>query len=585
MGAPSGLERRQSKLRKTVLGELQFMLHHFTQMLKAAEKGNSPLMIAGNHSRLSSFIPHLQQTIDQLHRPIPSEQALDELERHLEKTLLPVKRRLESQLRQTPHIPLPTSGSSGDLSKRSGDEPASPESRESPETGPTKKRHRPEDDDEADALGCISDFFGADSPKRRQRSWDDVPVVTESSDSGDSTAGKPDPLVHGAASAPVLQVSRPPALRQRTASIQVLPERVEYHCANCGEVYTSRCSTVYNPWWSLVRQACPKCEQRQFPWIDISSAINQITHRPFAADDDDDAAAPEPADDNNNDDDDDDDEEVAKTFDATAPSRPAVDVEEEDDDDEAFLILERSSAPTTDDDVVVDFAASSVSALPDDEGDFADAPDGARLSRSQATALLALFDHARSCPGLHASRRHANVCTAAKYVMLHARDCPGGCAFDWCGPVKRLLAHVVRCSGRSCVVCGAEAARAVPTDTGRDDGAELPARRKPLTFNTANADSAGPEMMGRAIPRIIIRKPPPCREPHPPPPPPPAAAAAATAAAAAAAKGGRTPLADADFPRDMPPPPRRLKQPGLDYWDSLQSTYDAPLDDHQAIIG
>lgn len=54
---------------------------------------------------------------------------------------------------------------------------------------------------------------------------------------------------------------------------------MEYHCAKCGEVYTSNLSSNFNPWWSLVRQACPKCEQRQFPWVDISSETNQITHQ------------------------------------------------------------------------------------------------------------------------------------------------------------------------------------------------------------------------------------------------------------------------------------------------------------------
>jgi hypothetical protein len=105
------------------------------------------------------------------------------------------------------------------------------------------------------------------------------------------------------------------------------------------------------------------------------------------------------------------------------------------------------------------------------------------LSPAQASQLLILMSHARTCPGVHKSTRHADVCRAAKYLMLHVRDCDGKvsdglwlgpdgmgsvaercgllqlldgspCNFSWCLPCKHLLGHLVRCYElEKCAIC------------------------------------------------------------------------------------------------------------------------------------
>eukprot|EP00635_Sarcinochrysidales_sp_CCMP3193_P004811 CAMPEP_0118902868 /NCGR_PEP_ID=MMETSP1166-20130328/7965_1 /TAXON_ID=1104430 /ORGANISM="Chrysoreinhardia sp, Strain CCMP3193" /LENGTH=813 /DNA_ID=CAMNT_0006842083 /DNA_START=178 /DNA_END=2615 /DNA_ORIENTATION=+ len=473
------VERRQARLRKHVLGELQFMLHHFNQMLKAPG-------IVGNRSRLSSFIPHLQQTIDQLHKPL-AEEALNQLEQHLTKTLLPVKRRLAQQLKKTPALAnacqddddLDLLGCGAEASKENFDDNTrllqsqrgqSGGDDDGGKTPPHVKTENDDDDDDDLAVYFSDESDESDRHQRRRKrrtSWADdddddeallaavaaatpseergldlggghtdlgavkrevltesedegcdLAVVTEASEASDAsapkakssskraklassstvatlvdTAGQPPAssanIIARAESrraaaagtlsssssqsssssssssnggmtpatqrrAPTAEVKPPPALSppektplpsssppqtiattktsplqssnsasapqlgavaphtgcdancpckpatpslRRRASIQVLPKQVEYHCAKCGEVYTSKSSSNFNPWWSLVRQACPKCDQRQFPWIDISSETNQITHQACDAKMDDD------------DDDDDDDED------------------------------------------------------------------------------------------------------------------------------------------------------------------------------------------------------------------------------------------------------------------------------------
>jgi len=100
-----------------------------------------------------------------------------------------------------------------------------------------------------------------------------------------------------------------------------------------------------------------------------------------------------------------------------------------------------------------------------------------KVSPSQGAALLELFRHARSCPGRHQSARHARVCASAKFVMLHARDCnpsDGPCPVEWCGAVKKLLRHVVRCQqGAHCVVCKTEAAHVVEAQQVASNGAPI----------------------------------------------------------------------------------------------------------------
>lgn len=47
------------------------------------------------------------------------------------------------------------------------------------------------------------------------------------------------------------------------------------------------------------------------------------------------------------------------------------------------------------------------------------------MTASQAARLVVLMGHARTCPGLHKSPAHAEVCRNVKYLMLHIRDCDG----------------------------------------------------------------------------------------------------------------------------------------------------------------
>jgi hypothetical protein len=84
----------------------------------------------------------------------------------------------------------------------------------------------------------------------------------------------------------------------------------------------------------------------------------------------------------------------------------------------------------------------------------------AALTPAQASQLLSLLSHARTCPGHHVSEKHQAVCMSAKYLMLHVRDCDGNtldgepCAFSWCRPCKHLLGHLVRCyEAEKCQIC------------------------------------------------------------------------------------------------------------------------------------
>jgi len=70
---------------------------------------------------------------------------------------------------------------------------------------------------------------------------------------------------------------------------------IELTCASCNEIYTvsinnsggksNNISAItsnkyYNPWWSLRREACPKCNQIQIPRIDISAPANYLEYHP-----------------------------------------------------------------------------------------------------------------------------------------------------------------------------------------------------------------------------------------------------------------------------------------------------------------
>ena len=261
------------------------------------------------------------------------------------------------------------------------------------------------------------------------------------------------------------------ALRRRGGcGVQALPECAEYRCAACGDEYRKRCGL--NPWWALVQHECPRCGRVQFPSINIAAAANAITY--LAADDD--------------------------AADHRAARAAADALALQDAHDDAALLPDlgldpREATPPLNDDekpVMVmagggnspqgvatpppSLATSVVSPPASGAKDAANAaanaalaalgvasvsPEGANghfpqpkpqaapqkpvqpcLPDADAKRLFALFDHARYCPGCHKSKKHDDVCTAAKFVMLHVRDCAGHlpdgrpCPFGWCSAAR-----------------------------------------------------------------------------------------------------------------------------------------------------
>jgi hypothetical protein len=82
------------------------------------------------------------------------------------------------------------------------------------------------------------------------------------------------------------------------------------------------------------------------------------------------------------------------------------------------------------------------------------------LQRDEASKLLVLMCHARTCTGSHASAKHADICKSTKFLMLHIRDCKGldihgrECQMPWCQPCKKMLKHLTQCfTPDSCTVC------------------------------------------------------------------------------------------------------------------------------------
>ncbi|KAJ1411113.1 hypothetical protein B484DRAFT_455695 [Ochromonadaceae sp. CCMP2298] len=85
--------------------------------------------------------------------------------------------------------------------------------------------------------------------------------------------------------------------------------------------------------------------------------------------------------------------------------------------------------------------------------------EGDGLSKSEASRLLVLMCHARTCTAAH-SEEHAQICKSTKYLMLHLRDCSGtdlhgrACLFPWCRPCRRMLRHLTECyEPDTCEVC------------------------------------------------------------------------------------------------------------------------------------
>ncbi|GAB5031835.1 Hypothetical protein NocV09_00700980 [Nannochloropsis oceanica] len=201
-----------------------------------------------------------------------------------------------------------------------------------------------------------------------------------------------------------------------------LLRQVEYQCGACADTYTAASSL--NPWWALERQECPKCKKVQVPRIDINLPANTMEYHP--------ALLAEEGDD-------DDDDEVGGGREGGMMMMPGG-------GDGHGHVEEREEGETS------EKGSGGSSVLEEDEE--------AVLSPMQASQLLSLLEHARTCPGNHAAEKHQAVCTSAKYLMLHVRDCDGrtldgeACGFSWCRPCKHLLGHLVRCyEAEKCQIC------------------------------------------------------------------------------------------------------------------------------------
>lgn len=191
------------------------------------------------------------------------------------------------------------------------------------------------------------------------------------------------------------------------------PRIADYICSICNEQYQH--SIVENPWWAVAYQQCKKCNQMQIPRIDIMAEANAIEHDP----------------------------NVQALYGEGL----------EDSGDEQILDGEAGEDGYQDGEEEVGHEGV-------DDGDhFGSGADGL-LEREEASKLLVLMCHARTCTGVHNSAKHAEICRSTKFLMLHIRDCSGvdihgrPCRFPWCLPCKRMLQHLTHCyDPQSCSVC------------------------------------------------------------------------------------------------------------------------------------
>jgi hypothetical protein len=208
-------------------------------------------------------------------------------------------------------------------------------------------------------------------------------------------------------------VRNPSRRRRRISQLVPFPRKprgADYTCTSCSEGY--HINVVENPWWAVFRHDCPHCKASQIPRIDINLASNAIELDPNVT-----ALYGEGMEDSDGDYDDDEDGS-----------------DEEDGDEEGSV------------------AGDDREAHPfDGEG---------LLAQEQASKLLVLMSHARTCSGIHASPKHAEICRSTKYLMLHIRDCNGTdvhgrpCQFPWCLPCKKMLRHLTHCyEPGNCKVC------------------------------------------------------------------------------------------------------------------------------------
>lgn len=197
------------------------------------------------------------------------------------------------------------------------------------------------------------------------------------------------------------------------------PRAADYSCSVCTEPYQKVAEE--NPWWAVYQHECPKCSSVQIPRLDIGLQSNAIELDPNVI-----ALYGEGIDDGE-----------VEGFEGYALYEEDEESCDEDEEVEEEFI----------DDVEIKRDAFPF----DSEG---------CLTREQATRLLVLMSHARTCSGEHESEELSEVCCSAKFLMLHVRDCPGVdicgnvCRYSWCQPTKKMLRHLTRCfEPATCGVC------------------------------------------------------------------------------------------------------------------------------------
>ncbi|CAM9548611.1 unnamed protein product [Ectocarpus sp. 13 AM-2016] len=216
---------------------------------------------------------------------------------------------------------------------------------------------------------------------------------------------------------PFHQSSRQRKRQRSLAPVLSAPRTVNYECSLCKESYPSEIAS--NPWWSLFLHECPRCHRMQIPRVDAASAAVSVDYIHAVC---------------------------AEEGEGCDSDGYGSDSCSDSDDDVTDDGREREGIAAFDTDIIA--------------GDSQAGCKEGRLSTFQASRLLVLMSHARTCPGRHANPKHAEVCRSTKFLMLHMRDCTGHtangdpCEHRWCRPCKSLLSHLVRCPDpNTCRIC------------------------------------------------------------------------------------------------------------------------------------
>ncbi|CAB1116818.1 unnamed protein product [Ectocarpus sp. CCAP 1310/34] len=216
---------------------------------------------------------------------------------------------------------------------------------------------------------------------------------------------------------PFHQSSRQRKRQRSLAPVLSAPRTVSYECSLCKESYSSEIAS--NPWWSLFLHECPRCHRMQIPRVDAASAAVSVDYIHAVC---------------------------AEEGEGCDSDGYGSDSCSDSDDDVTDDDREREGIAAFDTDIIA--------------GDSQAGCKEGRLSTFQASRLLVLMSHARTCPGRHANPKHAEVCQSTKFLMLHMRDCTGHtasgdpCEHRWCRPCKSLLSHLIRCPDpNTCRIC------------------------------------------------------------------------------------------------------------------------------------